>query len=72
MSKKVILTEIEDRKLEYKNDKLCKKLYNYIKLFIKLNNIKNYENNIYVKDLLIEIENVFKKFGICKNIVRDG
>ena len=71
--KEAIFTEIDDKKFEYKNDNLlCKKLYNYIKLFIRLNSIKNYENNIYVKDLLIEIENVNKEFGICKNIVRDG
>lgn len=36
------------------------KIYNYIKLFIKLNDIKNGENNIYVKDLLKEIESILK------------
>lgn len=33
-NKKVIRAEIDDKKLKYKNDGLCKKLYNYVKMFI--------------------------------------
>jgi hypothetical protein len=58
----MINIKVDDKKIDYK------KLYNYIKLFVKLNDIKSYKNDIYVKDLLIEIENVFRKYGFVKNL----
>jgi hypothetical protein len=48
--------KVDDKKIDYKKDKLCKKLYNYIKLFVKLNDIKSYKNDLYVKDLLENID----------------
>ncbi|KAI8329486.1 hypothetical protein BC941DRAFT_27741 [Chlamydoabsidia padenii] len=58
----------ETSKSDYKNDELCEKLYRYIKLFIKVNNISNCKNNIYVKDILKEIEDIFKNYGMLKKI----
>lgn len=41
----MINIKVYDKKIDYK------KLYNYIKLFVKLNDIKSYKNDIYVKNL---------------------
>ncbi|CAO3657034.1 unnamed protein product [Mucor hiemalis] len=60
-------SQYKDKK-DYKKDKLCKKLYNYIKLFIKLNDIKNCENDMYVKDILVEVEKIFIKYGFVKKL----
>lgn len=33
-----------------------------------MNDIKLYKNSIYIKDILIKIENVFKNYGFVKDL----
>ena len=56
-----------DKKNKYKDNILCQKLYRCIKLFIKSNNIKKCKDNIFVKDILKEIEKIFLKYNVIKN-----
>jgi ABC-type ATPase with predicted acetyltransferase domain len=50
---------------DYRNDHLCKQLYKHIIRFIKENDIKNNKDTLNIKTMLIDIENVFKKYGFC-------
>lgn len=47
----------------YKKDKYCKKLYKHILHFIHENNVKNNKDCLYVKEILIDIEKIFKKYN---------
>ncbi len=50
-------------KNNYRKNNLCIKLYKYLRLFIKIHNINNCDDNIYVKTILREIEKVFYNYG---------
>lgn len=45
-----------DKKIIYRTDILCKKLYKHIINFIKHNNIKQPEDSLYVKIILKDVE----------------
>ena len=46
---------------------ICVNLYKYMRVFIRTYNVNIFDDNIYVKNILKEIENIFKSYGFSKN-----